>query len=146
VAKRAIAFADYRWVLCNIVPPLTLRSAGWNTTTGRAIRISATGACLAGLSFLASVGFFALLSIQFDFGSCVNPSREHPYFASGRLMSGALIPFAILYVYGLERLCRRLGAGRLSLLILIVIMAVVTTSEIIVNRVAFASEHNWFHL
>jgi predicted membrane protein DUF2142 len=101
---------------------------------------------IAGLSFLASVGFFALLSIQFDFGSCVNPSREHPYFASGRLMSGALIPFALLYVYGLERLCRSLGAGRLSLLVLTVIMALVTTSEIIVNRVVFASEHNWFHL
>jgi len=101
---------------------------------------------IAGLSFLASVGFFALLSIQFDFGSCVNPSREHPYFASGRLMSGALIPFALLYVYGLERLCRSLGAGRLSLLVLTVIMAFVTISEIIVNRVAFASEHNWFHL
>ena len=101
---------------------------------------------IAALSFLASVGFFALLSIQFDFGSCVNPSREHPYFASGRLMSGALIPFALLYVYGLERLCRSLGAGRLSLLVLTVIMALVTTSEIIVNRVAFASEHNWFHL
>jgi hypothetical protein len=101
---------------------------------------------IAGLSFLASVGFFALLSIQFDFGGCVNPSREHPYFASGRLMSGALIPFALLYVYGLERLCRRLGARRLSLFVLIVIMALVTASEIIVNRAAFASEHNWFHL
>jgi hypothetical protein len=101
---------------------------------------------IAGLSFLASVVFFALLSIQFDFGRCVNPSREHPYFASGRLMSGALIPFALLYVYGLERLCRSLGAGRLSLLVLTIIMALVTTSEIIVNRVAFASEHNWFHL
>jgi predicted membrane protein DUF2142 len=101
---------------------------------------------IAGLSFLAAVGFFALLSIQFDFGSCINPSREHPYFASGRLMSGALIPFALLYVYGLERLCRSLGAGRLSLLVLTVIMVLVTTSEIIVNRVAFASEHDWFHL
>jgi hypothetical protein len=101
---------------------------------------------IAGLSFLASVVFFALLSIQFDFGSCINPSREHPYFASGRLMSGALIPFALLYIYGLGRLCRSLGAGRLSLLVLTVIMAFVTTSEIIVNRVAFASEHNWFHL
>jgi hypothetical protein len=100
---------------------------------------------IAGLSFVASVVFFALLSLQFDFGSCVNPSREHPYFASGRLMSGALIPFALLYVYGLERLCRSLGAGRLSLLVLTAIMAFVTTSEIIVNRVAFASEHNWFH-
>ena len=101
---------------------------------------------IAGLSFLAAVGFFALLSIQFDFGSCVNPSREHPYFASGRLMIGALIPFALFYIYGLERLCRSLGAGRLSLLVLTIIMALVTTSEIIVNRVAFASEHNWFHL
>jgi len=101
---------------------------------------------IAGLSFLASVVFFALLSIQFDFGSCVNPSREHPYFASGRLMTGALIPFALLYVYGLERLCRSLGPGRLSLIILTVIMVLVTASEIIVNRVAFASEHNWFHL
>jgi hypothetical protein len=101
---------------------------------------------VAGLSFLASVVFFGLLSIQFDFGSCINPSREHPYFASGRLMSGALVPFALLYVYGLGRLCRSLGVGRLSLLVLTVIMALVTTSEIIVNRVAFASEHNWFHL
>ena len=101
---------------------------------------------VAGLSFLASVVFFALLSIQFDFGSCINPSREHPYFASGRLISGALIPFALLYVYGLECLCRFFGARRLSLLVLTVIMAFVTTSEIIVNRVAFASEHNWFHL
>jgi hypothetical protein len=101
---------------------------------------------IVGLSFLAAVGFFALLSIQFDFGNCINPSREHPYFASGRLMSGALIPFALLYVYGLVRLCRSLGAGRLSLLVLTVIVTLVTASEIIVNRVAFASEHNWFHL
>ncbi|HEY3660213.1 MAG TPA: DUF2142 domain-containing protein, partial [Candidatus Udaeobacter sp.] len=42
------------------------------------------------LIFLAGVAFLALLSIQFDFGNCINPSREHPYFTSGRLLSGAL--------------------------------------------------------
>jgi hypothetical protein len=101
---------------------------------------------IASLSFLAEVAFFALLSIQFDFGNCINPSLEHPYFTSGRLMSGALVPFALLYVYGLERFCRFFGAKRFSLLILTVIMALVTASEVIVNRAAFTSEHNWFHL
>src|SRR6266480_5907465 len=48
---------------------------------------------IAALGFIASVGFLALLSIQFDFGNCVNPSRALRYFASGRLLSGALIPF-----------------------------------------------------
>jgi hypothetical protein len=38
------------------------------------------------LIFLAGVAFLALLSIQFDFGNCINPSREHPYFTSGRLL------------------------------------------------------------
>jgi hypothetical protein len=115
------------------------RPAGLSTFQRQAL-------ALAGLSFLAAVGFFALLSLQFDFGNCINPSREHPYFASGRLMSGALIPFALLYVYGLARLCRSLDAERLFFFVLTAIIALVTASEIIVNRVAFASEHNWFHL
>ena len=64
-------------------------------------RVPATGNCgSAILTFVAGVAFLALLSIQFDFGSCVNPSREHPYFTSGRLLSGALIPFAVLCVWG----------------------------------------------
>src|SRR6476646_2724066 len=31
------------------------------------------------LAVAAGVAFLGLLSIQFDFGSCVNPSRSHPY-------------------------------------------------------------------
>jgi Predicted membrane protein (DUF2142) len=100
---------------------------------------------IAGLSFLAAVGFLALLSIQFDFGNCINPSREHPYFTSGRLMSGALVPFALVFVYGLDRFCRFFGARQFSLFLLMVMMALVTASEIAVKRVAFTSEHNWFH-
>jgi hypothetical protein len=97
------------------------------------------------LSFMAAVGFLALLSIQFDFGNCVNPSRAHPYFTSGRLLSGGLIPFALLYVYGIAYLVRRINAV-LPLFVLGLIVAFVTTSEILIKRVAFASEHNWFHL
>jgi len=93
---------------------------------------------------VTSVGFLALLSIQFDFGNCVNPSRGHPYFTSGRLLSGALIPFALLYVYGISFLLRRVSAV-LPLVVLGAIVVFVTTSEVFVNRGVFASEHNWFH-
>jgi Na+/proline symporter len=96
------------------------------------------------LIFLAGVAFLALLSIQFDFGNCINPSRAHPYFTSGRLLSGALIPFAIVYVYGLFWACRRINTA-LPLIVLGLIVVFVTTSEILVNRVVFSSEHNWFH-
>ena len=97
------------------------------------------------LTFIVVVGFLALLSIQFDFGNCVNPSRAHPYFTSGRLLSGALIPFALLYVCGVTFLLRRLSPV-LPLVTLGIIVAFITSSEILVKRVAFSSEHNWFHL
>src|SRR6266576_1562546 len=97
------------------------------------------------LIFLAGVALLALLSIQFDFGNCINPSRGHPYFTSGRLLSGALIPFAVVYVYGVSWACRRINTA-LALIVLGLIVVFVTTSEILVNRVVFVSEHNWFHL
>jgi hypothetical protein len=96
------------------------------------------------LIFLAGVAFLAVLSIQFDFGNCINPSREHPYFTSGRLLTGALIPFAIVYVYGLLWVCRRINTV-LPLLVLGLVVVFIATSEILVDRVVFVSEHNWFH-
>jgi len=114
------------------------KKSGLSTFQRQAIGVAALG-------FIASVGFLALLSIQFDFGNCINPSRAHPYFASGRLLSGALIPFALAYVYGIDWLLRRINPV-LPLLALGIILLVVTTSEIVVNRVAFQSEHNLFHL
>jgi predicted membrane protein DUF2142 len=97
------------------------------------------------LIFLAGVAFLALLSIQFDFGNCINPSREHPYFTSGRLLSGALIPFAVVFAYAVSWIFRRISTA-LPLIVLGLIVVSVTASEILVNRVVFLSEHNWFHL
>jgi hypothetical protein len=99
---------------------------------------------IATFGFMASVGFLALLSIQFDFGSCINPSRAHPYFASGRLLSGALIPFALFYVNGIDYLFRRINAA-LPIVILGVVVVFIAMSELMTNHVVFASEHNWFH-
>jgi uncharacterized membrane protein len=93
---------------------------------------------------IATIVFLGFLSLQFDFGACVNPSRERPYFFQGRLMLGALIPFATLYVYGLNRLLRNkrglvLGAtGAIAITI--------TISDVLANRVAFTSVYNWFHM
>jgi hypothetical protein len=114
------------------------KQAGLSTFQRQAIAVAA-------LVFIVAVAFLALLSIQFDFGNCINPSGAHPYFTSGRLLNGALIPFALLYVYGTYFLLRRISAA-LPLVTLGVIAAFVTTSEILINRVVFASEHNWFHL
>ncbi|HEY4272476.1 MAG TPA: DUF2142 domain-containing protein [Candidatus Udaeobacter sp.] len=109
---------------------------------------------LAIVTVAAGIGFLGLLSIQFDFGSCVNPSRSHPYFTSGRLLSGALIPFALSYVYGISCLCH-LATSRfrqtrwietaLPLVVLGAIVVFSQVSEIVVSHPVFASHHNWFH-
>jgi hypothetical protein len=93
---------------------------------------------------IATIVFLAFLSLQFDFGACINPSRERPYFFQGRLMLGALIPFAMLYVYALNRLLR--ARSGLVLEAVAAIAIVVTISDFLANRVAFTSTYNWFHM
>jgi predicted membrane protein DUF2142 len=106
------------------------------------------------LIFLGGVAFLSLLSIQFDFGNCINPSRAHPYFTSGRLLSGAIIPFALSYVYGISCLCRLATARSRQihwidtaspLVVLGVIVVFSQASEILITHPVFASRHNWFH-
>src|SRR5213078_4167366 len=100
------------------------REAGLSVFQREAIGVAVLG-------FIASVGFLALLSIQFDFGSCINPSRAHPYFTSGRLISGAMIPFALFYIYGIAWLFRRFNQA-LPLLVLAIILVFIVASEIAV--------------
>jgi len=99
---------------------------------------------MAAACVIVTIMFLGFLSLQFDFGTCINPSRERPYFFQGRLMLGALIPFATLYVYGLNRLLR--GLPGLALGALAAIAIIITMSEALANRVAFSSAYNWFHM
>jgi len=97
------------------------------------------------LIFLAGIVFLALLSIQFDFGGSTGPSRAHPYFTAGRLLTGALIPFALLYVYGIASLFHWARSPVSPLALVAGVVTLVVASEMITNRVVFRSEHNWYH-
>ena len=125
-------------VLCAAMTGIR-RRAGLSTFQRQALLLMA-------FAFIAALTFLALLSVQFDFGNCVYPSRAYPYFTSGRLIIGALIPFALLYAYGVTRLLRRAGNASLPLVVLAIIMLSVSISDVLVNYEVFASEHNWFHL
>ena len=100
-----------------------------------------------GISVIAvSVLMMLAMSTVFDFGGCYYPSPDHPYFTSGRLMSGVMVPFLVLYISGLDFLMSRarLRINRLGVLLAIVVL--ITASEIAITLPAFHSPWNWFHL
>lgn len=49
-----------------------------------------------------SVFFLLVVSMLFDYHNHGYPSRLRPFFVSGRIISGALLPFALIYAAGLE--------------------------------------------
>ncbi len=104
----------------------------------QALRFALTG-------FLASAGGLALLSVMYDFGNCFYPSRAHPYFTSGRLALGALVPFMLLFVFGMDRALGRLGT-RAKFLVLAGMILLMLASETATDWPVFSSSYNWFHL
>lgn len=97
-------------------------------------------------SFALSLGFLVAISIVYDFGDSFYPSRAKPLLISGRLASGALIPFATLYVSGLDALWPRRLAPALRWAALLIMVGLMTYSEVEMSGMAFASAYNWFHL
>lgn len=93
-----------------------------------------------------SVAFLAFMSMRYDFGECFYPSREMPYFISGRLIAGVILPFLFLYVDGLQRLLSTLRCARFLLVVVAVFVAAITISEIVLTWPVFPSPYNWFHL
>jgi hypothetical protein len=99
------------------------------------------------LGFLAAaVAFLGFLSIIYDFQLCVYPSREHPYFTSGRLMLGALIPFLLLFLFGLDHLLEPVKSDCIRLLVLAGLVLFMLISEIATDWPVFSSQYNWFHM
>jgi branched-subunit amino acid transport protein len=130
-------FSSLGLILVTVISLLRRQDKNIGQAQRRALWIAAIGV-------VAAILFLALLSLQFDFGTCITPSRERPYFFQGRLMLGALIPFAILYVYGLNRLLG--GVSGLVLVAVGTIAIMISVSDFLANGVAFASEYNWFHI
>jgi hypothetical protein len=101
---------------------------------------------LALFSFAAAVISLAMLSIIFDFGQCLFPSRSYPFFASGRLLSGAVIPFMLLYLYGLDTALRFTRISWVRYLVLGGIGLFITASEVVLSIPVFSSPYNFFHM
>jgi hypothetical protein len=124
---------------------LALALAGW---VRRPSPYSAPQRAALGLAFLcllASFAFFALLSVKYDFQDCFYPSRAHPFFVSGRLMLGLLIPFLVAYAAGLDYLMFRFQNST-KLAVLLALLAFMLGSEIAIDTPIFSNPYNWFHL
>lgn len=93
----------------------------------------------------AGAAFLAFLSIIYDFGICLDPSREHPYFAEGRLILGAMVPGLLLFLFGLDYLLRGArGWAKTAAVAAIILFALI--SEMVTDQSVFASQYNGYHL
>jgi hypothetical protein len=84
--------------------------------------------------------------VAFDFGLCVYPSREHPFFTSGRLFSAAAIPFFLLYCQALNWALSWSPRIWPRVVLVAGIVLFMLVSQFVLNRPAFASRYNFFHL
>jgi 4-amino-4-deoxy-L-arabinose transferase-like glycosyltransferase len=98
------------------------------------------------LTLVGYVCFLAALSTFYDFGSCVNPSQDHPYFTSGRLALGALVPFLLLYLDGLRTLAGIVSRKLDPVWAVLALCLVIAVSEAELTATVFKSSYNWFHL
>ncbi|MFI5351158.1 MAG: DUF2142 domain-containing protein, partial [Elusimicrobiota bacterium] len=93
---------------------------------------------------VVSILFLVAMSVVYLFPDGGYPTRSDPFLYSGRLIWGMLVPFALLYLRGLEEACAalRLRPG----LILVVLLAAVTAVETVLPEGLFASRYNYFHM
>lgn len=96
------------------------------------------------LMILGSIGFLIGLSLVYDFGGCIYPSRDYPFYNSGRLIYGAMVPILVLFATGVEAVARR--AGWLVPLILIVAISTMLPPQFRLFEQVVQNPSNWFHL
>jgi hypothetical protein len=88
----------------------------------------------------------AAISLPYDFHDCVNPSRAHPFFVSGRIIIGVLLPFAIVYLSGFEAVLKPIRRYVHPLIPFTGFAIFVTVTELIVRADIFHSPFNFFSL
>lgn len=95
------------------------------------------------------VAMLATLSLLYRFTDASVPSAARPYFTQGRLLSGLIAPFALVYVRGIQ-VSALLAPGpwrsRLAWCGLLLIVISSLGSEIVLSRHVFGSAYNLFHL
>jgi hypothetical protein len=104
---------------------------------------------LASVALALATLTLAVLSLPFVFGADTNPTASRPYFTQGRLISGVLLPFLLVYVRGLEVATARLPAGigsRLGWAALGGLALAISISELALTWPVFGSQYNAYHL
>jgi hypothetical protein len=138
------AMDAFYWISSLLLPGVAVASLFWKHSGVTVMQRQAL--CLSFWSFVASVAFLGLTSIAYDFGRCFYPSAAYPYFTSGRLLCGALIPFLLLYVHGLDKAFGPIQSSAARMLALGGIILCMTTSKLILTLPVFSSKYNWFHM
>jgi len=122
----------------------------WHRTRQRDLSAELRVDAGAWLTVVGAVALLALLSLRFDFPERLAiPSRDDPYFTNARLISGCIVPFALLYVRGLGAITTWIsGRARTSVRsgLLGLVLATILISEIWLSERPARSEYNWFHL
>jgi hypothetical protein len=95
---------------------------------------------------LASVLFLAGISLPFDFHQCYYPSRALPYFLSGRIISGTILPFVLIYLMGFEYLWRPFRKYVHPIFPVLAICSFIIFAEISIRATVFHSHFNFFAL
>ncbi len=95
---------------------------------------------------VSSVLFIVAISVPFDYRDCAYPSRAIPFTTSGRIVSGAILPFLLLYSIGLERVTSVFRKWVPPTVVLACVLLFITVSEIRVRGVVFSSPYNFFAL
>jgi hypothetical protein len=140
-AARSPVADTFILVTSAVFPVIAVLATAWH---GRGNWQSRLATILSAVAVVAFLGVLIVLSMRFDFGDCPFPSREFPFFTSGRLISGAMVPFLTLYVCGIHTL-----VGRWPVLFA---LAVTTSAVFLVLAqmpflsMATHSQYNWFHL
>jgi hypothetical protein len=95
------------------------------------------------LLMTGSIGFLWFLSLRFDFGTCIYPSRDYPYFNSGRLTYGILVPFLAYYAYGVMTLAR--SNQYVTGILLAASVVILIPAQVILFQQTVISQSNWLH-
>ncbi len=126
---------------------LALLSAAALAVSGLALLPPARRMLVAcGLSVLASVLLLAAMSAVFDLKNATWPVQPMPFVAAGPLISGALLPFAIVFVAGADALTTRAKPRLLVVCLLLVLGFVAFSSELGISLDVIDNRYNWSHL
>ncbi len=144
-APLAHSAADALYVVATALC-LALAAVGMRGPRPREERVAEAAGWVA---VLGAVGILGWLSVRFAYGPTTNPSLDQPWFANGRLVAGALVPFALLFVRGIERAAAWLPERRRELaawLALAAILVATSISEALLTAPVLRSAYNFFHL